>query len=51
MKCKRCGSENTVKAGIHVNNQGRYQRHQCKACGHLFVGESVGEATKRTVKE
>ena len=48
MQCKRCGSTDTTKAGIHYKTSGKYQRYRCKNCGHLFVGESVGEAKLRT---
>ncbi len=43
MKCGKCGSENTVKAGF---NHGK-QRYKCKECGRQFTQTEDKNATKR----
>lgn len=37
-KCKFCGSEDVVRAGIHYAGR-RRQRWLCKRCGRVFLGE------------
>jgi len=45
MKCPRCKSEHTVKAG---HNHGK-QRHKCKDCGYQFTEHEDKNAGKRAV--
>jgi transposase-like protein len=40
MKCKtQC--KNVIKAGIHTNKMGKYQKMHCKDCGSTFVGKLI----------
>jgi len=43
MRCSKCGSEDSVKAGF---NHGR-QRHKCKGCGRQFTMEEDRNAQNR----
>jgi transposase-like protein len=43
MRCGKCGSESSVKAGF---NHGR-QRYKCKKCGRQFTRTSDGRARDR----
>ena len=43
MKCAKCGSEDSVKAGF---NHGR-QRYKCNVCGRQFTQTVYKNATKR----
>jgi len=36
MKCSKCGSEETVKAGFKITTKGKKQRYQCKKCGKTY---------------
>jgi transposase-like protein len=37
MKCEICGSE-MVKAGIHTNQRGKFQRYKCQNCAIFRLG-------------
>ena len=39
MKCKSCGKENTVKAGLQMQKRtgGKMQRWKCNDCGYVWV--------------
>lgn len=34
--CKACGSERKAKYGVVTTRSGRFQKYQCKDCGHVF---------------
>jgi len=40
MKCPKCGTEETIKAGSKITSEGKKQRYQCKLCGHTFTEET-----------
>ena len=40
MKCPKCGTKETIKAGSKITSEGKKQRYQCKICGHTFTEES-----------
>jgi len=40
MKCPKCGTEETIRAGSKITSEGKKQRYQCKKCGHTFTEES-----------
>lgn len=46
MNCKKCNSENTIKAGFKVRSGGKVQRYQCVDCGHIFTSEGNDENKK-----
>jgi len=46
MKCKACGSTNTIQHGLYNNRHGKYQRYKCKDCGRTFIGESISMSEK-----
>jgi len=39
VKCKSCGKENTVKAGLQMQKRtgGKMQRWKCNDCGYVWV--------------
>jgi len=37
MNCPRCESDQIRKMGFRITTKGKFQRHQCKKCGHVFV--------------
>lgn len=50
MKCPKCGSSKTVKAGI--NYQNKRQKMLCKECGVIFQNGKIKKIpTQITVKD
>jgi transposase-like protein len=39
LKCKKCGSDEIVKAGFAIRRGGKVQGYRCKVCGHFFIEE------------
>lgn len=47
--CPVCGSHNHHKRGYHLTSAGKYQRHQCKDCGHWFRSHKSEAATEKFI--
>jgi transposase-like protein len=51
MRCKRCGSEKVVKAGIFKRKSGEVQKYKCKECKYQFLEKNVNrKLTKEEIE-
>jgi transposase-like protein len=51
MKCRKCGSEHVVKAGLKRLAEGKVQRYRCQECKHYFTGQEKYHRLSEEKKE